>query len=62
MWLLKTCMISVAFPTSRNISWNVHERNSVIKKASTLVTDVIAEYDQVKSIKENASILYILGD
>ena len=35
---------------------------TVIKKASTLVTDVIAEYNQVKGIKENASILDILGD
>ena len=33
-----------------------------IKKASPLVGDVIAEYNQVKYIKENASILDILGD
>ena len=35
---------------------------TVIKKASTLVTDVLAEYNQVKSIKENASIFDILGN
>ena len=35
---------------------------TVIKKASSLVGDVIAEYNQVKDIRENASILDILGD
>ena len=35
---------------------------AVIQRASPLVGEVIAEYNRVKNIKENASILDVLGD
>ena len=49
-------------PVKDYLIQSARKKLAVIKRASPLVCKVIAEYDKVKDIKENASILDVLSD
>ena len=49
-------------PVKDYLIQSARKKLAVIKRASPLVCEVIAEYDKVKDIKENASILDVLSD